>query len=156
MHDPQRVGQERARSQAAHTDRGGEDPRRERDDCTRRGSPYRGAWLGSDYTAFLDHLKSRRSTSGSAATDGGGIYHSVYDSFYWFTHFSDGTFVHSAALSQSIGTALLRLANADVLPFEFQAPRMRCASMSRRLRNSRRRTLPVVGTRRPHSRSGRQ
>ncbi len=45
----------------------------------------------------------------------------MYDSFHWYTTFSDGTFVHGAALSQIMGTAVLRLANADVLPFEFRA-----------------------------------
>jgi N-acetylated-alpha-linked acidic dipeptidase len=58
---------------------------------------------------------------GFGGDDGGGVYHSVYDSFHWYTKFSDGTFVHGAALSQIMGTALLRLANADVLPFEFRA-----------------------------------
>ena len=52
---------------------------------------------------------------------GGGIYHSTYDSFYWYTHFSDTDFAFSAALSRTMGTALLRLADADVLPFEFTA-----------------------------------
>jgi len=49
----------------------------------------------------------------------GGIYHSVYDSIYWYTHFSDTTFVDSKALSQYTATALLRLADSSVLPFEF-------------------------------------
>ena len=52
---------------------------------------------------------------------GGGIYHSAYDSFYWYTHFSDTDFSFGAALSRTMGTALLRLADADVLPFEFTA-----------------------------------
>jgi N-acetylated-alpha-linked acidic dipeptidase len=49
------------------------------------------------------------------------VYHSNYDSFYWYTHFSDGDFAYGAALSRTIGTAILRLADADVLPFEFTA-----------------------------------
>ena len=49
------------------------------------------------------------------------MYHSKYDSFYWYTHFSDTDFAYSAALSRTIGTAILRLANADILPFEFTA-----------------------------------
>ena len=47
------------------------------------------------------------------------IYHSIYDDSYWFTHFSDTDFVYGRALSQMIGTAMMRLANADLLPFEF-------------------------------------
>jgi N-acetylated-alpha-linked acidic dipeptidase len=75
---------------------------------------------GSDYTAFLDHLTIASLNLGFGG-DGqsGGVYHSVYDSFYWYTHFSDGDFTHTAGLSRVIGTALMRLANADILPFEF-------------------------------------
>jgi N-acetylated-alpha-linked acidic dipeptidase len=76
---------------------------------------------GSDYTAFLDYLQIASLDLGFGGDGGGGVYHSVYDSFYWYSHFSDGTFVHSAALSRVIGTAMLRLADADVLPFEFRA-----------------------------------
>jgi len=76
---------------------------------------------GSDYTAFLDYLQIASLDLGFGGDGGGGVYHSVYDSFYWYTHFSDGEFVHTAALSRVIGTAILRLADADVLPFEFRA-----------------------------------
>jgi N-acetylated-alpha-linked acidic dipeptidase len=75
---------------------------------------------GSDYTVFLDYLQVASLDLGFGGDDGGGVYHSVYDSFYWYTNFSDGKFTHGVALSQTIGTALLRLANADVLPFEFR------------------------------------
>jgi N-acetylated-alpha-linked acidic dipeptidase len=74
---------------------------------------------GSDYTAFLDFLQVASLDVGFSGDGGGGVYHSVYDSYYWYTHFSDGEFTHTAALSRVIGTALLRLADADVLPFEF-------------------------------------
>jgi N-acetylated-alpha-linked acidic dipeptidase len=75
---------------------------------------------GSDYTAFLDHLAIASLSLGFAG-DGSpsGVYHSIYDSYYWFSHFSDGEFSHTAALSRVIGTAVLRLADADILPFEF-------------------------------------
>ena len=84
-----------------------------------RTSPIDALGSGSDYTAFLDHLQIASLDLGFGGDDGGGIYHSIYDSFYWYTNFSDGDFVHGAALSKTIGTALLRLANADILPFEF-------------------------------------
>ena len=75
---------------------------------------------GSDYTAFLDHLTIASLNLGfSGDGQSGGVYHSVYDSFYWYTHFSDGDFKHTAGLSRVIGTALMRLADADILPFEF-------------------------------------
>jgi N-acetylated-alpha-linked acidic dipeptidase len=50
---------------------------------------------------------------------GGGVYHSVYDDFYWFTHFADTDFVYGRALSQTAGTAVIRLADAELLPFQF-------------------------------------
>ncbi len=75
---------------------------------------------GSDYTAFLDFLQIASLDLGFGGDGGGGVYHSIYDSYYWFTRFSDGDFTHTAALSRVIGTALLRLADADVLPFEFK------------------------------------
>ena len=51
--------------------------------------------------------------------DGGGIYHSIYDDFYWYTHFSDTDFSYGRALSQTAGTAVMRLADADLLPYDF-------------------------------------
>ena len=82
--------------------------------------PIEALGSGSDYTAFLDHLAIASLNLGFAG-DGSsaGVYHSVYDSYYWFTQFSDTSFSHTAALSRVIGTAILRLADADVLPFEF-------------------------------------
>src|SRR5207245_10279312 len=50
---------------------------------------------------------------------GGGICHSIYDDFHWFTTFDDSAFVYGRALAQTVGTAVLRLANSEVLPLEF-------------------------------------
>jgi N-acetylated-alpha-linked acidic dipeptidase len=74
---------------------------------------------GSDYTAFLDHLAVASLNLGFGGDDAGGVYHSIYDSFAWYTQFSDGSFSHGVALSQLIGTAILRLSEAPVLPFQF-------------------------------------
>lgn len=74
---------------------------------------------GSDYTAFLQHDGVASLNFGFGGEDGGGIYHSIYDDFYWFTHFSDTNFVYGRALAQAGGTAVMRLADADLLPFEF-------------------------------------
>ena len=74
---------------------------------------------GSDYSSFLDHLGIASLNLGFGGEDDGGIYHSIYDDFYWFTHFSDTSFVYERALAQAAGTAVLRLANADLLPFGF-------------------------------------
>jgi N-acetylated-alpha-linked acidic dipeptidase len=74
---------------------------------------------GSDYSSFLDHLGVASLNLGYGGEDNGGIYHSIYDDFYWFTHFSDTAFVYGRALAQTAGIAVLRLANADLLPFAF-------------------------------------
>ncbi len=74
---------------------------------------------GSDYTAFIDHIGVASLNIGYGGEGDAGIYHSAYDDFYWYTHFSDTDFVYGRALSQTAGTALMRLADADLLPFEF-------------------------------------
>ncbi|HEX6626471.1 MAG TPA: transferrin receptor-like dimerization domain-containing protein [Gemmatimonadaceae bacterium] len=74
---------------------------------------------GSDYSPFLDHLGVASINIGYDGEDDGGIYHSIYDDFYWFTHFSDSAFVYEKALAQVGGLTVLRLANADLLPFGF-------------------------------------
>jgi N-acetylated-alpha-linked acidic dipeptidase len=74
---------------------------------------------GSDYTAFLQHDGVASLNIGFGGEDGGGIYHSIYDDFYWYTNFSDKDFVYGRALAQTGGTAMMRLADADLLPFEF-------------------------------------
>ena len=74
---------------------------------------------GSDYSPFLQHLGIPALNLGYGGEDNGGIYHSIYDDFYWYTHFSDTAFVYGRALSQTVGTAVMRLASADVIPFSF-------------------------------------
>jgi N-acetylated-alpha-linked acidic dipeptidase len=74
---------------------------------------------GSDYTAFYHHLGIPSLNLSFSGEDDGGVYHSIYDSFRWFTTFSDSAFVYGRALAQTAGTTVLRLANADLLPFDF-------------------------------------
>ena len=74
---------------------------------------------GSDYVAFIDFLGVASMNAGFGGAGKSGIYHSDYDSIYWYTHFSDTTFVHGQALARFTTTAILRLADASVLPFEF-------------------------------------
>jgi len=74
---------------------------------------------GSDFTPFLQHVGIASLNIGFGGEDGGGIYHSIYDDFYWYTHFADTTFVYGRALSQTGGIAMMRLGDADLLPFEF-------------------------------------
>lgn len=47
------------------------------------------------------------------------MYHSIYDDFYWYTHFADTEFAYGRALAQTAGTAVMRLADADLIPFQF-------------------------------------
>jgi N-acetylated-alpha-linked acidic dipeptidase len=74
---------------------------------------------GTDFTGFIDHLGIATLDMEYGGEDDGGIYHSIYDDFYWYTHFSDTDFVYGRALAQTVGTSVLRLADAEVLPFDF-------------------------------------
>jgi N-acetylated-alpha-linked acidic dipeptidase len=74
---------------------------------------------GSDYTAFLDHLGIASVNMGFGGEDQGGIYHSIYDDFYWYAHFADTDFVYGRALAQTAGTSVMRLAGAELLPLDF-------------------------------------
>jgi N-acetylated-alpha-linked acidic dipeptidase len=73
---------------------------------------------GSDYVAFLDHAGVASLNFGFGGGDAG-VYHSIYDTFAWFTRFSDGDFIYGKALSQVMTASLLRLADAPLLPFDF-------------------------------------
>ena len=74
---------------------------------------------GSDFTPFLQHVGIATLNLGYGGEGGGGIYHSIYDDFKWFTTFDDTSFVYGRALAQTVGTAVLRLADAEVLPYQF-------------------------------------
>jgi N-acetylated-alpha-linked acidic dipeptidase len=76
---------------------------------------------GSDYTVFLDHLgvPSAAVSYGGATPDG--IYHSIYDSYTFYERFLDTAFTYEVAEAQTMATAVLRMADAPLLPFEFGA-----------------------------------
>jgi len=74
---------------------------------------------GSDFTPFLQHLGIASLSLGFGGEDRGGIYHSIYDDFYWYTHFADTAFVYGRALAQTVGISVMRLSSADVIPFAF-------------------------------------
>jgi N-acetylated-alpha-linked acidic dipeptidase len=75
---------------------------------------------GSDYTPFLQHLGIASLNLGYGGEDGGGSYHSVYDSFDHYTRFGDPGFVYGVTQVQTAGRIVLRFADADVLPFDFE------------------------------------
>jgi N-acetylated-alpha-linked acidic dipeptidase len=74
---------------------------------------------GTDFTVFLDHLGIASLDLSYQFEDEEGIYHSIYDDFHWYTNFSDTDFAYGRTLSETAGTAVMRLATADLLPFEF-------------------------------------
>ena len=97
-----------------------EAPADKKQDVRQRADMHMGALgSGSDFTPFLQHVGVASLNIGFGGEDGGGIYHSIYDTFYWYTHFSDTTFVYGRALAQAGGSAMMRLGDADLLPFEF-------------------------------------
>jgi N-acetylated-alpha-linked acidic dipeptidase len=92
----------------------------ERKDARERADLRIGALgSGSDYSPFIQHAGI--ASLNMSFTDEGedGIYHSVYDDFYFYTHFLDTDFAYGRLLAQTVGTAVIRLADADVLPIEF-------------------------------------
>jgi N-acetylated-alpha-linked acidic dipeptidase len=74
---------------------------------------------GSDYSSFIQHAGISALNLGYGGEGNGGEYHSIYDSYYDFTTFKDPGFKYEVALAQTAGRAVLRMANADVLPFDF-------------------------------------
>jgi N-acetylated-alpha-linked acidic dipeptidase len=74
---------------------------------------------GSDYTAFQDFAGISTLDLSFGGEDDGDQYHSIYDDFYWYTHFADTDFVYGRALAQTGGTSVMRIADADLLPFDY-------------------------------------
>jgi N-acetylated-alpha-linked acidic dipeptidase len=75
---------------------------------------------GSDYSPFLQHAgipALNLSFGGLDASDG--IYHSIYDDYFHFTTFLDTDFAYGRALAQTVGSLVIRFADAEVLPFQF-------------------------------------
>lgn len=105
------------RSQAALIRNGNATERREARERTDLRIEALGS--GSDFTPFIQHLGIASLNLGYGGEDGGGIYHSIYDTWQWYERFSDGNYVYGRALAQTVGTAVMRLANADVLPYGF-------------------------------------
>jgi len=74
---------------------------------------------GSDYTAFQDYAGISTLSVEFGGENDGTQYHSIYDDFYWYTRFVDTDFVYGRALAQTIGTAIIRLADADLVPVDY-------------------------------------
>jgi N-acetylated-alpha-linked acidic dipeptidase len=74
---------------------------------------------GSDHTVFLNHLG--RPVINLGFEGDYGVYHSAYDDHFWMTSMGDPTFGYHTALTRIWGVVALRLANSDILPFDFAA-----------------------------------
>ncbi|MDK1022694.1 MAG: transferrin receptor-like dimerization domain-containing protein [Gammaproteobacteria bacterium] len=74
---------------------------------------------GSDYTVFLQHLGIASLNLGFAGEGEYGVYHSAYDSFDHYIRFMDKDFRYGVTLAKTAGRLTLRLADAEILPFEF-------------------------------------
>jgi N-acetylated-alpha-linked acidic dipeptidase len=76
---------------------------------------------GSDYSPFIQHMGIASMNLGFGGEDNGGDYHSIYDSYDHYVRFGDPGFQYGIALSKTAGRVMMRLANADVLPFDFNS-----------------------------------
>ena len=118
VEDPETKTSVWKRSQARAIARGS---REERNDARSRGDlRITALGSGSDYSSFLQHngvpsLDLR--FGGFDSSDG--VYHSIYDDYYYYTKFLDTDFAYGRTLAQVAGTTMIRLADADLLPFEF-------------------------------------
>jgi N-acetylated-alpha-linked acidic dipeptidase len=75
---------------------------------------------GSDFSGFIDHVGIATVNLGFEGEDPSGNYHSIYDDFYWYSHFSDYDFVYGRALAQTVGLTVLRMADSDIMPYDFE------------------------------------
>ncbi len=73
---------------------------------------------GSDWSGFLQHLGIASLNLGFGGEGDGGQYHSIYDSYDHYIRFGDPGFQYGVALSKTAGRVMMRMANADVLPFD--------------------------------------
>ena len=73
---------------------------------------------GSDYSAFQQHLGVP--STDISSTGPYGVYHSVFDNFAWFKKFGDPDFVYEQQMARVFGLEALRMADADVLPYDYE------------------------------------
>ncbi|MEZ7971091.1 MAG: M28 family metallopeptidase, partial [Cyclobacteriaceae bacterium] len=74
---------------------------------------------GSDYTPFIQHAGIAALNIGFGGENSGGEYHTIYDTYEHYKRFKDPDLAYGIALAKTAGRIVLRLANAEVLPFEF-------------------------------------
>jgi N-acetylated-alpha-linked acidic dipeptidase len=74
---------------------------------------------GSDFAAFQDYAGISTVDMGFGGEDDADQYHSIYDDFYWYTHFVDTDFSYGRTLAQTEGTNVLRIADAELVPVNY-------------------------------------
>ncbi|HMG95860.1 MAG TPA: M20/M25/M40 family metallo-hydrolase, partial [Gemmatimonadaceae bacterium] len=72
---------------------------------------------GSDFAGFYNHLGIPIADWGFGGPQG--VYHSAYDSYHWMSKFGDPNFEVHATAARIGAATLLRIANADILPYDY-------------------------------------
>lgn len=113
------------RQQAATILRGGRRPNPARaaggnEILTRGTLPIEAIGSGSDFAAFIDHLGIASLSIGFGGEDRSGTYHSAYDTPWFEDQFGDKDEVYGPVLAQTAGTLVMRVADADILPYDFK------------------------------------
>src|SRR6266446_5870198 len=108
----------RARMQVAGTAPGANEEARDRGKIAldlARDLPIEALGSGSDYSPFLQHLGLAALNVGYGGEGQvGGVYHSAYDTYEFYSRFGDPGFVYASALAKTVGRIVLRMADADV------------------------------------------
>jgi N-acetylated-alpha-linked acidic dipeptidase len=94
------------------------DNRRTPATSTKADVPVGDLGSGSDYSAFQQHLGVPSSDISSSGPYG--VYHSVFDNFAWFKKFGDPDFTYEQEMARVFGLEALRMADADVLPYDYE------------------------------------
>src|SRR5258706_2572859 len=95
-------------------------PKDKKEGLPKRSLPLEALGSGSDYTPSVQHLGMASLSLGYGGESDGGEDHSIFDSYDHFRRFKDPKFEYGVALAKTAGRATLRLANAEVLPFDFK------------------------------------
>jgi len=110
----------RARVQVAGTATGANEEARERGKIAlvaSRELPIEALGSGSDYSSFLQHLGLAALNVGFGGEGQvGGVYHSAYDTYEYYSRFGDPGFAYAGVLAKTVGRVVLRMADADIPP----------------------------------------
>ena len=111
----------RAREAVAATLEGASDAVKRTAALLRTGSdlPLGALGSGSDFTPFLQHAGISSLNLGYADDEPSGAYHSAYDTYDRYARIVDPGFTYGIVLAKTGGHVVLRLADAELLPFRF-------------------------------------